>query len=131
MAAFLKAEDGANLLTAYKRAANILRIEEKRDGKSYEGIPETRALVAVEERNLATELSKLSGDLETILQEERYTSAMTKLSTLRAPVDSFFDHVTVNCDDPPLRVNRLRLLSRIRGTMNQVADFSQIEGGER
>ena len=131
LAQFLKSDDGANLLTAYKRAANILRIEEKRDSKSYDAPPETKALVAPEERSLAAELAKMSGDLETILQEERYTSAMTKLSTLRPPVDAFFDHVTVNCDDPPLRVNRLRLLSRIRGTMNQVADFSQIEGGDR
>ena len=131
LASFVKSEDGANLLIAYKRAANILKIEEKRDAKSYTGEPEAKALVLVEERNLVTELTKISADLETILREERYTDAMTKLSTLRAPVDAFFDNVTVNSDDVPLRVNRLRLLSRIRGTMNQVADFSQIEGGER
>ena len=129
--AFVKSEDGANLLTAYRRAANILRIEEKRDGKSYTGEPEARTLVAVEERSLAADMSKISADLESLLQEERYTDAMTKLSSLRAPVDVFFDNVTVNCDDAPLRVNRLRLLSRIRGTMNQVADFSHIEGGDR
>jgi glycyl-tRNA synthetase beta chain len=129
--AFVKSEDGANLLTAYRRAANILRIEEKRDGKSYTGEPEARTLVAVEERSLAADMTKISADLESLLQEERYTDAMTKLSSLRAPVDAFFDNVTVNCDDAPLRVNRLRLLSRIRGTMNQVADFSHIEGGDR
>ncbi len=131
LASFVKSEDGANLLIAYKRAANILKIEEKRDAKSYTGEPEANALVLVEERNLVTELTKISADLEVILQEERYTDAMTKLSTLRATVDAFFDNVTVNSDDVPLRVNRLRLLSRIRGTMNQVADFSQIEGGDR
>lgn len=131
LASFVKSEDGANMLTAYKRAANILRIEEKRDAKSYTGEPETKALVAVEERGLATDLTKISSELENILLEERYTEAMTKLSTLRTTVDAFFDNVTVNCDDAPLRVNRLRLLSRIRGTMNLVADFSQIEGGER
>ena len=129
--AFVKSEDGANLLTAYRRAANILKIEEKRDGKSYTGEPDAKTLVAVEERGLAADMTKISADLEGMLQDERYTDAMTKLSTLRAPVDAFFDNVTVNCDDAPLRVNRLRLLSRIRGTMNQVADFSHIEGGER
>jgi glycyl-tRNA synthetase beta chain len=129
--AFVKSEDGANLLTAYRRAANILRIEEKRDGKSYSGEPEAKILVAVEERGLAADMTKISADLEGLLQQERYTDAMTKLSSLRAAVDAFFDNVTVNCDDAPLRVNRLRLLSRIRGTMNQVADFSHIEGGER
>jgi glycyl-tRNA synthetase beta chain len=128
---FLKSEDGANLLTAYKRAANILRIEEKRDSKSYDGSPEAKALVLVEERALAQELGKISSELETILQEERYSDAMTKLAGLRASVDAFFDHVTVNADDPAQRINRLKLLSRIRATMNQVADFSQIEGGER
>jgi glycyl-tRNA synthetase beta chain len=87
--------------------------------------------VAVEERSLAADMIKISADLESLLQEERYTDAMTRLSSLRAPVDAFFDNVTVNCDDAPLRVNRLRLLSRIRGTMNQVADFSHIEGGDR
>ena len=128
---FVKSEDGANLLTAYRRAANILRIEEKRDGKSYAGEPDPKALVAVEERSLAADMTKISAELESLLGNERYTDAMTKLSSLRAPVDAFFDNVTVNSDDAPLRVNRLKLLSRIRGTMNQVADFSHIEGGER
>jgi glycyl-tRNA synthetase beta chain len=131
LSSFVKSEDGANLLTAYRRAANILRIEEKRDGKSYVGEPDTHTLVAAEERGLAADMTKISSDLEGLLQDERYTDAMTKLSALRAPVDAFFDNVTVNCDDAPLRVNRLRLLSRIRGTMNQVADFSHIEGGDR
>ncbi len=131
LTSFVESEDGANLLTAYRRAANILRIEEKRDGKSYTGEPDAKTLVAVEERSLAADMTKVSTDLEGLLQEERYTDAMTKLSSLRAPVDAFFDNVTVNSDDAPLRVNRLQLLSRIRGTMNQVADFSHIEGGDR
>ena len=66
-----------------------------------------------------------------ILAEERYGDAMKLLAALRAPVDAYFDGVTVNCDKPTVRVNRLRTLSRIRAAMNQVADFSQIEGGER
>ena len=89
LASFVSSEDGANLLIAYRRAANILRIEEKRDGKSYVGEPETKTLVAVEERGLAADMAKISSELESLLREERYTDAMTKLSTLRAPVDAF------------------------------------------
>ena len=63
-----------------------------------------------------------------VLDEERFGDAMAILATLRAPVDAFFDHVTVNCDVPELRANRLRLLSKIRATMSEIADFSRIEG---
>ena len=128
---FLETEDGANLLTAYKRAANILRIEEKKDDVSYDAAPDAALLEQDEEKALYAALEKLSGEISPILAEERFADAMKLLAGLRAPVDAYFDGVTVNCDDAALRVNRLRTLSQIRGAMNTVADFSEIEGGER
>ena len=128
---FLSTDDGANLLTAYKRAANILRIEEKKDHTTYDDAPDDTTLDQAEEKDLHAILSLIIAEISPILADERYGDAMAKLASLRAPVDAFFDHVTVNCEDKALRVNRLRLLSQIRKTMNQVADFSQIEGGER
>ncbi len=128
---FLETDDGANLLTAYRRAANILRIEEKNDGASFEGDPDTGLFTAAQETNLFEKLAAAEAQIAPNLADERFDRAMNEFARLRRPVDDFFDHVTVNCDDPALRVNRLRLLSRIRATMNRVADFSRIEGGER
>ncbi len=128
---FLETDDGANLLTAYRRAANILRIEEKNDGASFDGAPDTGLFTESQETSLFDKLAAAEAQIAPNLADERFDQAMNEFSRLRRPVDDFFDHVTVNCDDPALRVNRLRLLSRIRATMNRVADFSQIEGGER
>ncbi|MDP6927570.1 MAG: DALR anticodon-binding domain-containing protein, partial [Rhodospirillales bacterium] len=110
---------------------NILRIEEKKDHTTYDDAPDDTTLDQAEEKDLHAILSLIIAEISPILADERYGDAMAKLASLRAPVDAFFDHVTVNCEDKALRVNRLRLLSQIRKTMNQVADFSQIEGGER
>ena len=127
LATLLGTEDGANLLTAHRRAANILRIEEKRDGPHCD--PPNPALFAqVEEHALAATLDKLEPRLAALLAEEDFTGAMTTLATLRAPLDAFFDHVTVNATEPDLRRNRLSLLNRVRAAMDQVADFSKIEG---
>ncbi len=131
LGSFLKTDDGANLLTAYKRAANILRIEEKNDGASFEGTLDTGLFAQAQETRLFEKLAAAEAQIAPNLAQERFDQAMNEFAALRRPVDDFFDHVTVNCDDPALRVNRLRLLSRIRATMNRVADFSQIEGGER
>ena len=128
---FLESDDGANLLTAYRRAANILRIEEKNDGASFDGAPDTGLFIESQETNLFEILAAAEAQIAPNLADERFDQAMNEFARLRRPVDDFFDHVTVNCDDPALRVNRLRLLSRIRATMNRVADFSRIEGGER
>ena len=128
---FLETDDGANLLTAYRRAANILRIEEKNDGASFDGAPDTGLFAEPQETKLFEKLAAAEAQIAPNLADERFDQAMNELARLRRSVDDFFDHVTVNCDDPALRVNRLRLLSRIRATMNRVADFSQIEGGER
>jgi len=125
---FLASEDGANLLVAYRRAANIVAIEQRKDGRNYHGDPEPQLLRQPEERELAECLAEVGSRAGTFLQSEQFEAAMSELARLRRPVDDFFDKVTVNCDDAGLRENRLRLLSRIRATLNQLADFSQIEG---
>jgi glycyl-tRNA synthetase beta chain len=125
---FLDTDDGVNLLVAYRRASNIVSIEERRDRRSYSGPVDTALFHQPEEQALYQRLSDMSDALETFLRQEEFGRVMERLATLRRPVDEFFDKVTVNVDDPALRENRLRLLSRIRAVMNQVADFSQIEG---
>jgi glycyl-tRNA synthetase beta chain len=128
LAGFLATDDGANLLVAYRRASNIVAIEEKRDGRRYDGEVAPALLRQEEERMLFDELAEVGGRAGTFLEGEEFHRAMSELARLRRPVDDFFDKVTVNCDEAELRVNRLRLLSRIRATLNRVADFSQIEG---
>ncbi len=125
---FLGTDDGANLLTAYRRAANIVRIEERKDGTAYDGAPDAAALVEAEETELLGRLREAEAGVAQALAGEDFVAAMSALAALRRPVDAFFDKVTVNADDPALRANRLRLLSQIRATMNQVADFAEIEG---
>lgn len=128
LAGFLATEDGADLLVAYRRASNIVAIEERRDGRSYDDPIDGSLLQQPEEVALYHRLNGMSSTLEAFLDHEHFDRAMARLATLRPPVDAFFDKVTVNTDDARLRENRLRLLSRIRAVMNQVADFSQIEG---
>ena len=125
---FLETEDGANLLIAYRRASNIVAIEERRDNCSYGRAVLRDRLRQPEETVLERSLREVTPRAASALEAERFDDAMAALASLRAPVDAFFDKVTVNTDDPELRENRLRLLSRIRAVMNQVADFSQIEG---
>lgn len=124
----LASEDGANLLTAYRRAANILRIEEKKDGKSHAELPDPLLLQAPEEKALFEALNEAAGRAEAALAHEEFATACQALAGLRRPVDAFFDRVTVNTDDRAQRANRLRLLSRIRVSLDRVADFSRIEG---
>jgi glycyl-tRNA synthetase beta chain len=126
--AFLGSDDGSNLVTAYKRGANILKAEEKKSGKSFEGSPDTHIFAVSEERALAQELALASDRIRGDVERERFVEAMGVMARLRAPVDAFFDKVKVNDDDPKIRENRLRLLSRLRATLHQVADFSKIEG---
>jgi glycyl-tRNA synthetase beta chain len=128
LARFLASEDGANLLTLYRRAANIVRIEERKDETRYEGAPDERLFAQPQETALALRLGETGGRAATALAQEDFAGAMETLSTLRAPVDEFFERVTVNCEDRARRANRLRLLARIRDTLNVVADFSLIEG---
>jgi len=125
IAAFLKTEDGVNVLAAYKRAANILRIEDRKDGP-HKGMPEEALLHADEEIALLAALARAELHV-TALAPEDFAGTMTALATLRAPLDAFFEHVTVNDADTAVRLNRLRLLASVRRALDQVADFSQIE----
>ncbi len=125
---FLATEDGANLLTAHKRAANIVAIEEKKDGVAYTGPVESSLLSEPEERALSESLDAVGARSAPLVENEAFDEAMTALAGLRGSVDAFFDRVKVNADDSGLRVNRLKLLSGIRATMGGLADFSRIEG---
>ncbi len=129
LATFLESEDGANLLVAYRRAANIVRIEEKKDGTSYDMAPDPAAFVQREEQLLGAALERASAEMDRAIGREEFAYAMGTLAGLRVAVDAFFDQVTVNADDATLRANRLRLLSAIQATMARVADFSKVEGG--
>lgn len=125
---FLSSEDGGNLLTAYKRAANILRAEEKKDATIYRDAPDAALLTDQAEKALSAALDKVRPNIEAAIDKEQFAGAMLMLSELRKPVDTFFDDVTVNADDAALRVNRLKLLNGIRASLDGVADFSKIEG---
>jgi glycyl-tRNA synthetase beta chain len=125
---FIESDDGANLLTAFRRAANILRIEEKKDGVSHDEAPDAKGYAQDEEAALGRALEAASAAVAKAVEQEDFTGAMAALAALRGSVDEFFDEVTVNADDADLRTNRLRLLSQIRTTMGLIADFSQIEG---
>jgi len=126
VAALLGTADGENLLAAYRRAANILRIEERKDGPHDGPVDEAR-LKLPEEKDLAHALAGLTR-VDRLVAEEKFAEAMSALAHLRAPLDVFFDKVTVNAPEPELRSNRLRLLARVRAAIDRVADFSKIEG---
>jgi glycyl-tRNA synthetase beta chain len=126
VARLLGTADGANLLTAYRRAANILRIEERKDGP-FQDPPDPALYREAAEIDLDQALvaCRVVGRL---LDEEAYGPAMSIMAGLRAPLDAFFEKVTVNAPDPDLRRNRLRLLHQLRSIMDQIADFSRLEG---
>ena len=125
---FLNEVDGDNLLTAYRRAANILRIEEKKDGRRYCGRADATLFTETEEHVLHTRITDALFRADTALGREDFEEAMESMASLREPVDAFFERVTVNSDVPELRHNRLLMLSAIRATLDRVADFSKIEG---
>jgi glycyl-tRNA synthetase beta chain len=125
---FLDTDDGKNLLAGTKRAANILRIEEKKGGTSYTGAPDAGIYSQDEEKELARAIGVAKGEASTAVAREDFAAAMSAMSKLRPHVDAFFDKVTVNVDDAKLRANRLRLLNEIREATRSVADFSKIEG---
>ena len=125
---FLDSDDGKNLLAGVKRAQNILRIEEKKDGKSYEGEVNAALLSAGEEKSLAAAIAIAKSEAAAAVANEDFAGAMSALARLRAPVDAFFEHVKVNDDDKAVRANRLNLLADIRAATRAVADFGKIEG---
>ncbi|MBM3541175.1 MAG: glycine--tRNA ligase subunit beta [Alphaproteobacteria bacterium] len=125
---FVAMDDGANLLVAYRRAANIVAIEEKKDKARHDGAVDAALLSQPEEKSLHAALDEAGRAFGGALAKEDFPAAMSAMARLRAPVDAFFDKVTVNAPEAPLRANRLRLLFQIRATMNRVADFSKLEG---
>ena len=125
---FLESEDGASLLALVRRALNILRIEEKKDARSFDGKLNAKLLKDKEEKALSTAIKSVGKDVQAALASENFEQAMTALAKLRAPVDGFFDKVTVNADTPEVRENRLTLLAQIRALTLDIADFSKIEG---
>jgi glycyl-tRNA synthetase beta chain len=128
LGAFLATDDGANLLAGVRRAQNILRIEEKKDKRSYGGEPDAGLLTEPQEKTLAKAIAEVTAAARKALRKEDFEGAMAALAKLRAPVDAFFDKVTVNAPDAGLRENRLKLLAQIRAATLEVADFSKIEG---
>lgn len=126
--AFLHTEDGVNLLTAFRRASNILRIEENRNGVTYNQNYELEELRQDEEKNLDKVMMVARSHVELSMREEDFSKAMLGLSKLRGPIDAFFDRVTVNTENKHLRENRFRMMSQIRTVMSSVADFSKIDG---
>ena len=126
--AFLKTDDGANLLAGVKRSANILAIEEKKDKRSYDGEYDLKLLAEKEELALAAAIEGARQDTVAAINVENFKGAMNALAELRKPVDAFFEKVTVNAPDPKQRANRLKLLAAIRKATLNVADFSRIAG---
>ncbi|MTH94965.1 glycine--tRNA ligase subunit beta [Roseibium sp. RKSG952] len=128
LGALVSSDDGANLLAGYKRAVNILRAEEKKDGAPVQGRPHADHLQEQAEIDLAAAIGGARSEAEEAVKAEDFESAMTALSRLRAPVDRFFEDILVNAEDPALRRNRLQLLSEIRDATHVVADFSKVAG---
>ena len=126
LSAFLATEDGANLAAGYKRAVNILRAEQKK-GAAFDGVDES-AITEGEEKSLYAALTDAEEQAQAAMTDERFEEAMASLASLRAPIDAFFEAVTVNADDEKLRANRLALLERFRKATAQVADLSALEG---
>jgi glycyl-tRNA synthetase beta chain len=124
----LKTDDGVNLLAGVKRAQNILSIEEKKDKTSYAGTYDQLLLKEPEEVALAAAIESVKDDTAAAINVENFAGAMRALAELRAPVDAFFDKVTVNTEDSEARRNRLHLLSEIRAATLNVADFTKIAG---
>jgi glycyl-tRNA synthetase beta chain len=132
LGAFLDTQDGANLLAGYRRAANILRAEEKKSSKeeiaSFVEPYDPALLAEPEEKALAEALDQATREAASAVDGNDFAGAMQALAKVRAAVDAFFDKVTVNAPDAKLRINRLRLLNALRSAVNTVADFSKIAG---
>jgi glycyl-tRNA synthetase beta chain len=124
---FLDTDDGKNLLAGAKRAANILRIEEKKDGRAYDGAPDAALYSLDEEKALARAIDQVKVEASAAVAREDFAGAMSAMAKLRPAVDAFFDKVKVNDDDAKVRENRLKLLNEIRAATRAVADFSKIQ----
>ena len=125
---FLDSDHGKNLLAGYKRATNIIRIEEKKDKREYAGTADAKKYEVTEEKALAEAIDVAKKEASAAVAKEDFAAAMRAMAKLRPGVDAFFDKVTVNVDNKLLRENRLKLLNEIREATRSVADFSKIEG---
>jgi glycyl-tRNA synthetase beta chain len=128
LSALLSSADGQNLLAGYKRAANILAAEEKKDGVSYNALVDQHKFVLDAELALANAIKAVDAAAAAKVRDDDYKGAIGELAKLRAPVDAFFEAVLVNDPDPAIRANRLHLLAALRNTMQLVADFSKVAG---
>jgi len=124
----LKTEDGANLIQGYKRANNILSKEEEKDGVFYELDPKVKLAETDEERALFDALDAAEAKITPAMEAEDFTTAMTAMAALRAPIDAFFEAVKINADAEIVRRNRLCLLNRIRVICGGVADLTKLDG---
>jgi len=125
---FLSTDDGKSLLFAYRRAANILREEEKKDGVgAFERLPDTALFESPFETHLWNTVQSTVSDARFHIEREDFESAMEALSTLRSAIDAFFAEVLVNAPVPEVRANRLCLLNQFRNTVRRIADFDRIE----
>ena len=125
---FLDTDDGKNLLAGTKRASNILSIEEKKDKRTFDGVPDVSLYKLEEEKVLAKAIDQVKSEASAAVAKEDFAAAMSAMAKLRPAVDAFFDKVKVNDDDAQVRENRLKLLNEIRAATRAVADFSKIEG---
>lgn len=123
----LSTDEGVNLLAGVRRAGNIVRAEEKKDGAAHDGRTDDGLLAEDEEKTLSQALIVAEDGADKALADEDFEAAMAALAGLRGPVDAFFDKVTVNDDDPAVRRNRLALLARVGSAAHRIADFSKIE----
>ena len=128
LAAFLKTDDGENLLQGFKRAANILSQAEEKDGVEYSYGADVKFAETEAETALFAALDQAEGAISPAMRAEDFAAAMTAMAALRAPIDAFFEAVQVNTDNPVIRRNRLNLLSRIRAICLSVADLSRLDG---
>lgn len=126
--AFLRSEEGANLLQGFRRANNILAQAEAKDGVEYSFGPDPRLAQGAEEAALFAALDEAEAELAAALAAEDFAAAMRRLAGLRGPIDAFFEAVQINTDNATIRRNRLNLLHRIRETCRRVADLARIEG---
>lgn len=125
---FLATDEGVDLVALYRRAVNILGKEEKKDKTEFKGNADAALFEQDEERQLSAEMADVLQQARGAIEDEDFKGALAAMSTLRGPVDAFFENVIVNTDDAKVRVNRLLLLSQIRSVLESVAVFSRIEG---
>ena len=128
LTSLLATDDGQNLLAGYKRAANILKSEEKKSDLSAVADVREDRLEDAAEKELFVALTSAQSEATLAIAGEDFTGAMRELARIRLPLDRFFETVTVNAADPDLRENRLALLIRFRNAVRQIADFEALEG---